>query len=212
MQQALDGPDAADKFPVIYKQTITGIVLFYSCFGMICWTAFGDSVNTVLTVSLPKGVLATLVQLLYSIAVIFTFPLQIFPASEIVVHLTEKLLYRYRLYTNVTTQNTTFATQQQQHHAPPLLGWQRRVLVVAVLIVLAAVAVVEMNNLGRVVSLMGSLLGCPLAFVFPPLIHNHVVPGAPLALNYAVAGLGSLAMVVATWITLATWGDDNGPG
>ena len=214
LQQALDGPDAATKFPAVYQRTIAGIVLFYSFFGMICWIAFGDTVDTVLTVSLPDGVLATLVQLLYSIAVIFTFPLQIFPASEIVVHLAEKILYRYHLQQQhqLCLDETTLEELEDIHpHAPPLLQWQRKTLIVVILVVLAAVAVVEMNNLGRVVSLMGSLLGCPLAFVFPPLIHNRVVPGAPLTLNYIVAGLGTLAMVGATWITLATWGDD-GPG
>ena len=154
---------------------------------MICWTAFGDDVNTVLTVSLPDGVLACLVQLFYSIAVIFTFPLQIFPASEIVVHLVQKGM--------------------SSGPSRPLPQWQRRALVVALLIVLAIVAVAEMNNLGRVVSLMGSLLGCPLAFSFPPLIHNRVVPSAPRMLNNAVAGLGFVAMVGATLITLATWSE-----
>ena len=217
LQQALNVPDAATKFPVVYQRTITGIVIFYSFFGMICWTAFGDNVHTVLTVSLPDGVLATLVQLLYSIAVIFTFPLQIFPASEIVVHLAEKILHKYRIHQQqqqpLHMDDTVMPEPEDDMHPHPLplLPWQRRVLIVVILIILAAVAVVEMNNLGRVVSLMGSLLGCPLAFVFPPLIHNRVVPGAPLTLNYIVAGLGTLAMLGATTITLATWGDDNGP-
>jgi len=214
LQQALDVPDAATKFPDVYQRTITGIVIFYSFFGMICWTAFGDTVNTVLTVSLPDGVLATLVQLLYSIAVIFTFPLQIFPATEIVVHVTEKILHWYRqnyqppLYMDGVV--ISEPTEDPHQHPPPLTTYQRRALIVMILVVLATVAVAEMNNLGRVVSLMGSLLGCPLAFVFPPLIHNRVVPGAPLTLNYIVAGLGTLAMVGATTITLVTWNDDNG--
>ena len=191
LQEALDVPHAETTFPAVYKRTIIGIVVFYCFFAMICWTAFGDAVNTVLTVSLPDGVLACLVQLFYSIAVIFTFPLQIFPASEIVVHLVQK-----------------FTSSSSSSTPRPLSLWQRRALVVALLIVLAIVAVAEMNNLGRVVALMGSLLGCPLAFSFPPLIHNRVVPGAPVVLNNIVAGLGFVAMVGATLITLATWNEE----
>jgi len=48
--------------------------------------AFGKDVDTILTTSLPKGFLATTVQLVYIVAVIFTFPLQNFPALEIATH------------------------------------------------------------------------------------------------------------------------------
>jgi proton-coupled amino acid transporter len=45
--------------------------------------AFGPTVRTVLTTSLPANLVATTVQLAYSVAVIFTFPLQNFPVLEI---------------------------------------------------------------------------------------------------------------------------------
>jgi proton-coupled amino acid transporter len=91
-------------------------------------------------------------------------------------------------------------------------SWSQRTMVVSVVItVLSIIAVVEMNNLGRVVSLMGALLGCPLAFVFPPLIHNQIVLGNSNGwrknCNHVVAGIGVLAMVGATLTTLATWKD-----
>jgi proton-coupled amino acid transporter len=198
LQEALQERDAP-QFSRVYQQTITGIVLFYCVFGITCWTAFGDTVDTVLTTSLPPGVLATTVQLAYSVAVIFTFPLQIFPALEILVQAV-----------------TPHILKRQEHNADQELSRSQRTMVVSVVItVLSIIAVVEMNNLGRVVSLMGALLGCPLAFVFPPLIHNQIVLGNSNGwrknCNHVVAGIGVLAMVGATLTTLATW-KDGGEG
>ena len=55
--------DDRARFPTIYRKTILGIQVFYVIFGVTCWMSFGDDVNTVLTVSLPPGFLATTVQL-----------------------------------------------------------------------------------------------------------------------------------------------------
>lgn len=75
---------------------------------------------------------------------------------------------------------------------------------------LAVVAVCTMNSLDKVVSLMGSLLGCPIAFVFPPLIHSRLDPNVTptkKVINYVVSGMGVLAMVAASFTTLAKWND-----
>lgn len=193
LQEALQVPDSARRFPIVYNQTISSIVLFYTFFGLVCWKAFGSDVETVLTTSLPKGLLATVVQLAYSLAVIFTFPLQIFPALEIIVHGVEERRLLFQV------DNDTAVTE--------LLPWQRKIVCSIVIVLLSTIALIEMDNLGKVVSLMGSLLGCPLAFVFPPLIHSKIVPDPPRQADYAVAGLGCLSMVGATLITLATWSE-----
>jgi len=150
--------------------------------------AFGQEVKTVLTTSLPKSVLATTVQLAYSVAVIFTFPLQNFPALEIATR----------------TISTVFEKQKQLK-----LLTKRNVLSSILVTLLAVVAVCTMDSLDKVVSLMGSLLGCPIAFVFPPLIHSQLA-GSELSTarlwgNRIVAVLGVVAMVLASITTLLTW-------
>jgi hypothetical protein len=84
-----------------------------------------------------------------------------------------------------------------------------------VITLLSIIAVVEMNNFGRVVSLMGALLGCPLAFVFPPLIHYQIVLGNSngwrKSCNHVVKGNGVLTVVRATLTTFSTW-KDGGEG
>ena len=136
LQEAVHTPEDRLKFPALYQKVILGIVTFYSFFGLTCWMAFGNEVRTVLTVSLPPGTLATTVQLAYSLAVVFTFPLQNFPSLEIVCG-----------------------------SGDGNSGTQRNIISSILIVGLSVIAMLTMNDLDKVVSLMGSLLGCPLASI-----------------------------------------------
>ena len=78
-----------------------------------------------------------------------------------------------------------------------------------VVISLSLIAISAMNDLDKVVSLMGGLLGCPLAFVLPPLIENELSNkddnGRKRAMNLLVATLGVGAMLISTLTTLMNW-------
>ena len=177
LQEAVRVEEDRKEFPKVYPRVIGLVILFYTVFAVANWTAYGNSVNTVLTTSLPPSHLATSVQLAYSIAIIFTFPLQNFPSLEIFVQQT---------------------------------GGKRRNLIATVsVLLLAVVALCTMNSLAKVVSLMGSLLGCPIAYVFPPIIHtqlDHTIRPWRRACNHLVASLGLMAMIFASTITVVTWG------
>lgn len=149
--------------------------------------AFGPQVNIVLTTSLPQqSVLGTSVQLAYSLAVILTFPLQNFPALEISCNCIGTLLFGQ--HTSTMTRN----------------------IISSILVVcLALVGVMAMDNLDKIVSLMGGLLGCPIAFVVPPLIHSSLCHNEMTECrkwgNRIVMFGGVLSMAVATVATLSRW-------
>jgi proton-coupled amino acid transporter len=190
LQEAVHTDEDRAQFPTIYKRVIVCIIVFYAVFGISNWMAFGPTVNTVLTTSLPANFLATTVQLAYSVAVIFTFPLQNFPALEITCR--------------------TISTALAKHEALPGVSFmtKRNVISSCLVCLLAVIAVCTMNSLDKVVSLMGSLLGCPIAFVFPPLIHLKLDPNLSEPRkwgNRIVATLGVVAMVLASVTTIITW-------
>lgn len=189
LQEAVHSEQEREAFPRVYRKVIVGIICFYAFFGMSCWMAFGNDVQTVLTTSLPANALATTVQLAYSVAVVFTFPLQNFPALEIATRSISSVLA---------------PGQKAGRHF-----YTRRNVISSILVALLAVAaVLTMDSLDKVVSLMGSLLGCPIAFVFPPLIHSQLEPNLSVGRrwgNRITACLGVVAMVLASTTTLLTW-------
>ena len=186
LQEAVHTPADREKFPSLYRKVILGIVSFYTFFGIACWMAFGNEVRIVLTTSLPETILATSVQLAYSVAVILTFPLQNFPALEIACKSIGNL---FSTGGNSTT--------------------KRNIISSILVVCLALVAVTTMDSLDKVVSLMGGLLGCPIAFVFPPLIHSYLlkdeISQSRLWCNRLVIFLGLVSMTLATVTTLSQW-------
>jgi proton-coupled amino acid transporter len=192
LQEAVHSDKEREAFPEVYRKVILGIICFYAFFGITCWMAFGNDVKTVLTTSLPVNALATTVQLAYSLAVVFTFPLQNFPALEIACRTIQSVLSPGEK-----------GSGREQHF------YTRRNVISSVLVaLLAVVAVCTMNSLDKVVSLMGSLLGCPIAFVFPPMIHSQLDPNLSVGRqwgNRITALFGLVAMVLASTTTLLTW-------
>lgn len=189
LQEAVIEEEDRKQFPAVFQRVILFIIGFYMVFGIINWSAYGEHVRTVLTTSLPPSILATTVQLAYSVAVIFTFPLQNFPALEIACR--------------------SLSASAAKFSGPTSVFTRRNVLSSILVCLLAVVAMCTMDSLDKVVSLMGSLLGCPIAFVFPPLIQLKLMgddmTSTGRLLNYFVMALGFVAMVLASITTILTW-------
>lgn len=191
LQNAVYKREDRARFPVVNQKVTAAIVAFYICFSTICWASFGDSVQTALTASLPKGFLSTIVQFAYSIAVIFTFPLQAFPALEVVCQTTETKTGK-----NETSGNKSIL--------------RRNVIATVSIWLLGAVAIVAIDYLGNVVSLLGSLVGIPIALVYPPLMHNKLVPKSSWTtklMNCCLSFIGLLAAGAASYTTIASWNE-----
>eukprot|EP00536_Pseudo-nitzschia_multiseries_P007391 jgi/Psemu1/319112/estExt_fgenesh1_pm.C_1740004 len=213
LQEAVATPQDRQYFPQMYPNVILCIIWFYTFFGIFCWMSFGNEVRTVMTTSLPEdSQLATTVQLAYSVAVMLTFPLQNFPSLEITCTAIASALQRASVLDVFRSNNTLFRILQ--------ISRRRDVLSSLLVCVLGLVAALTMDRLDKVVSLMGGLLGCPLAFVFPPLIHNKLASMTPgtgagndgyyltderRLQNKVIAALGLGAMVVATIATVIKW-------
>ncbi len=178
LQEAVFRPEDKKRFPATNLRVTTWIVVFYVFFALTCWASFGDSVKTALTASLPPGTFSTIVQFAYSIAVILTFPLQAFPALEVVFHSSKMDPVKRNIISSMIT------------------------------ILLGMVAYLSIDYLGNVVSLLGSLVGIPIALIFPPLMHNVLVKDASRMtrlMNYGVSALGLVAMGAASCTTILSW-------
>ena len=127
-----------------------------------------------------------MVQLTYSVAVIFTFPLQAFPALEVVTH---------------------------REASKEFNVFKRNVVASAIICFLGVLAIMAIDYLGHVVSLLGSLVGIPIALVYPPLMHNRIVQASRSirVMNYCLAAVGLCASLVASYTTIASW-DQGGEG
>mmetsp|Transcript_37750 Transcript_37750/g.75223 ORF Transcript_37750/g.75223 Transcript_37750/m.75223 type:complete len:96 (+) Transcript_37750:1392-1679(+) len=86
--------------------------------------------------------------------------------------------------------------------------WKRNTIASMITIVLAMVAYVSMHSFGNRVSLLGSLVGIPIALIYPPLMHNVLAKDASPTtrwMNIAVTALGFMVMGAASCTTILSW-------
>ena len=188
LQEAVFTPEDKAKFPALNKRVMWCIVTFYCFFASTCWAAFGEGLKTAMTASLPPGALATAVQIAYSIAVFFTFPLQVFPALEVTLQ--------------------TGAKAGTSDHGYDAAIFQRNVKASFLVCLLGFIAYFAQDYLGNVASLLGSAIGVPVALICPNLMHNILAKDISLCtrmMNYCVVCIGVFAFVVASTTTILNW-------
>lgn len=80
---------------------------------------------------------------------------------------------------------------------------------VSLVVLFGLVAVWQRHALDHIISLMGSLMACPLALVAPALMHMKLPGSTPTSriVDRLLIGLGVALTIVTTTITLATWND-----
>ena len=220
LQESLLRAEDQARFPCTNQTVTTGIVVFYIAFAVICCAAFGDSIHTALTASLPDGFLATTIQLAYSIAVILSFPLQAFPAMQVIKN---NILGPARPQPH---DNHHQSSSHMGAERPPSCwdDFPRKALSTFIILGLGIVAMYAIDHLGNVVSILGSLFGIPLALIVPPLMHNRLVLTdndalvsysnhnksstaliPPKVMNYAVMTIGFVATGAASFATIMSW-------
>lgn len=196
LQEAVYLDEEKSLFPKMNQVVTMYTVTFYIFFSMVCCAAFGNDIQTALTASLPESTLATTIQLAYSLAVILTFPLQAFPALQVVfqIILPEK---------KIMNSNNNNGTSGENYFL--LRNFYATLIVCA----LGILALCTIDYLGNVVSILGSLFGIPLALIFPPLMHNTLlqktISSKQRAFNYVVMMMGVVAIGASSFATIAMW-------
>ncbi|KAJ2784581.1 hypothetical protein H4R18_001046 [Coemansia javaensis] len=171
---------------VLTLSVVLCLVLFL-CVGSLSYLTFGESVQPVVLLNLPESSPWTLlVQLLYSVAILFSMPLQLFPAVKIM----EAMLF-------VRSGRESKRTK-----------WQKNLFRAATALLISLLAIFGADQLDNVVSLVGSFCLVPLSFIYPSAMHLRAVADSPWvrAKDCALIAVGIVTMVYVTYISIDTWG------
>lgn len=80
---AAASPKHRHKLTRVVVGTVAAVAVAYCCFGAVCYLAFGDRVDVVVSESLPPGFWpGGAVRAVYVLVVLLTFPLQLFPVTD----------------------------------------------------------------------------------------------------------------------------------
>lgn len=125
-----------EKFPKVLTGVMIGITALFTSLGALSYATFGSETKTVILLNLPQqSHLVQTVQGLYSIAIMLSIPLQLFPAIRIM--------------------ETCFFTKSGKYNLK--VKWQKNTFRVLLLFVCAAIAIWAGEDLDKFVSIIGSV-------------------------------------------------------
>lgn len=190
IQESMKSPA---KFPRVMFLVMIIITVLFTTMGAVSYAAYGSKTETVVLLNLPQdNKLVNGVQFLYSLAILLSTPLQIFPAIKIV-------------------ENALFTRSGKYN---PYIKWQKNLFRFFTVFFCAFVAWVGADNLDKFVALVGNFACIPLVYIYPPLLHYRGVARSRLwkASDIALCIFGFIAMAYTTTLTIMSWASSSGSG
>lgn len=140
------------RFPGVLAGVMVVITLIFLSAGGLSYAAYGSATKTVILLNMPQDdKFVNVVQLLYSLAILLSTPLQLFPAIRIM-------------------ENELFTRSGKYN---PYIKWKKNVFRFFLVIICAIVAWCGADNLDKFVSLVGSFACVPLIYVYP--VSSHLL-------------------------------------
>lgn len=147
-----------EKFPQVLLLVI-GISTFMFIFvATLGYSAYGNKIQTIILLNLPQtSIFVNLIQFFYSLAIMLSTPLQLFPAIAI---LESKIFQKMN-------KNKKQKPKQEQLR----IKWLKNTLRSFIVFFTVIIAFYGSNNLDRFVSIIGCFACIPLVYIFPPMLH-----------------------------------------
>lgn len=183
IQESMKRPE---KFPGVLATVMVIITLIFTSMGALSYAAYGSSTKTVVLLNLPQDSKAVnTVQFLYSLAILLSTPLQLFPAIRIL--------------------ETELFTRSGKYN--PYIKWQKNVFRFFVVVLCSLIAWGGADDLDKFVSLVGSFACVPLVWIYPPLLHLKAVSQTRWQrwADYALCVFGVIGCAYTTLLTIQQW-------
>ena len=134
------------KFPSVLAGVMIIITVIFVSMGALSYAAFGSATRTVVLLNLPQDdKFVNAVQLLYSLAILLSTPLQLFPAIRIM--------------------ETELFSRSGKHN--PWIKWKKNIFRFFLVGCCALIAWGGAGDLDKFVALVGSFACVPLVYVYP---------------------------------------------
>ncbi|KAL4873240.1 hypothetical protein BDV12DRAFT_99186 [Aspergillus spectabilis] len=182
------------KHPKQFTGVLAGVmviitIVFLSA-GAISYAAYGPTTKTVILLNLPQDdKLVNAVQFLYSLAILLSTPLQLFPAIRIL-------------------ENELFTRSGKYN---PGIKWKKNGFRFFLVMICALIAWGGAEDLDKFVSLVGSFACVPLIYVYPPLLHLKACARTRRQKfsDIALSCLGVVSCIYTTALTIDNWVNGN---
>ncbi|KXS99961.1 hypothetical protein AC578_817 [Pseudocercospora eumusae] len=184
------------KFPKVMATVMIIVTVVFISAGALSYAAYGSDTKTVILLNMPQDdKLVNAVQFIYSLAILLSTPLQIYPAIEIT---SQQLFSRTGKYN-------------------PWIKWKKNIFRFFMVALCACIAWAGAGDLDKFVSLVGSFACIPLVYIYPPMMHYRVVATKTWqrVADVVLVIFGVAMMSYTTALTIIAWAhgqQDKTPG
>ncbi|KAI9809832.1 MAG: hypothetical protein M1825_000265 [Sarcosagium campestre] len=179
--------------PAHFSHVLGGVMILitivFTSMGALSYAAYGSATKTVVLLNLDAtSRFVHAVQFLYSLAILLSTPLQLFPAIRIM-------------------ENALFTRSGKYN---PYIKWQKNLFRFLLVLACSLIAWGGAGDLDKFVALVGSFACVPLVYVYPPLLHLKAVATtrAQRISDIAICIFGVIGMVYTTTLTVMVWVND----
>jgi solute carrier family 36 (proton-coupled amino acid transporter) len=187
IQESMKKPQ---NFPGVLATVMVIITLLFTSMGALSYAAYGSKTKTVVILNLPQdSKIVNGVQFLYSLAILLSTPLQLFPAIRIM-------------------ENELFSRSGKYN---PYIKWQKNIFRFFLCFMCALIAWGGAGDLDKFVALVGSFACIPLVYIYPPLLHLKAVSRTrwQRGLDYTMCVFGAASCAYTTALTIQQWAAGN---
>ncbi|PYI08047.1 hypothetical protein BO78DRAFT_385458 [Aspergillus sclerotiicarbonarius CBS 121057] len=184
IQSSMKRPEHFDKLLYTVMAIIT---VLFTAVGALSYATFGEETKTEIISNLPRtDRFVNALQFFYSLAILVSTPIQLFPAVRIL----EGKLFG-----------------QGSGKRDPLIKWKKNVFRTGAVVGCGLIAAVGAGDLDKFVSLIGSFACVPLVYIYPAYLHWNGVAESAWAKrgDIAMMVLGVVFMVYTTSATVSVW-------
>ncbi|KAK5773988.1 hypothetical protein RI543_004745 [Arxiozyma heterogenica] len=169
IQESMKQPE---HFPKVLRSVITVVTILFVTMGSIGYLIYGSNVETVILLNLPQqNIFVNIIQLLYSLAIMLSTPLQLFPAIKIIE---DKFFSNFlKIYSgnNKGQESLNVPYQLYSGKLNWKIKWWKNLMRSIIVSSVATYAYFGINSLDKVVAIVGSFCCLPLVYVVPPMVH-----------------------------------------
>lgn len=188
----VESMEKKEQFNKVLTASLTICAGVFVVIGAMSYLTFGEKVEAVILLNLPNDSVWTLgVQLLYSLAIMMSVPLQLFPAIRII---------ESGIFTRSGKGN-------------PIVKWQKNLFRTLLVGFIAMVAIFGAEKLDNFIAIVGASSCLPLSFLYPVMLHYRALASGWWAKtkDMVLILIALFGLVYVTYISIETWGATNPP-
>ncbi|KAJ2836360.1 hypothetical protein FBU31_001389, partial [Coemansia sp. 'formosensis'] len=181
----VESMERKDKFNGVLTASLVICAGLFVTIGALSYLTFGEAVEAVILLNLPNDSVWTLsVQFLYSLAIIMSVPLQLFPAIRII---------ESGLFT-------------QSGKGNPIVKWQKNLFRTLMVGFIAMVAIFGADKLDNFIAIVGASSCVPLSFLYPVMLHYRCLADTwrAKAKDMVLIAIALFGLVYVTYISIET--------